>query len=333
MPADVETMAYVGETPWHSLGNKVHHGVSIERMMIEAGLEWEVHTRPVLFQPFSGLGDPTALTETERLKGRELWRDTKHRVMFRNSDNHVLDIVGPEYIPVQNSQVLEFFREYVDAGDMELETAGSLQQGRYVWALAKMKAGFTLLGDDKVDGYIFLANPHQYGKGYIVKFTTVRIVCSNTLMMALGGGGAEFKMWHTREFNKELQDEAKRRLGIARERLESFHEDADELARRHMSVEQATAAIARVFAPKLEKEPLEKQSPTVKRIIDLYNGRAYGANLVSSNGTAWGVLNAATQYLDHEYGKSADARITNAWLGEGDTKKRRLLSDLLALTT
>src|SRR3954462_4472296 len=101
MAHEGETMAYAGAVPWHGLGNKVHHDVSVERMLIEAGLDWEVHTRDVLFQPFNDPRvDPKNQTEAERLKRRELWRDSKHRVMFRGTDNRVLDIIGPNYIPI-----------------------------------------------------------------------------------------------------------------------------------------------------------------------------------------------------------------------------------------
>lgn len=321
MPANVETMAYRyasdADIPWHGLGNRIEQGISVDNMLTAAGLNWGVKTAPVKFYP---KGEKTARTVTSR------------NVLYRDDTNAVLDIVGPQYVPTQNVQVLDFFREYVEAGDMHLETAGSLDGGKYIWALAKMGDGFTLPGKDDVQGHLLLMNPHLYGKGLIAKFCAIRVVCWNTLTMALQEAGPSIQLWHTREFDEDRQQEAKARLGIARTALAAFKHNATLLTKLRLDPIDATKIIAKVLNTPTDR-PLDDQPPTVKRIITLWQGEGKGSTLASSEGTAWGLLNGLTEYFDHEYGKTVNARMRNAWLGRGEVTKRRLMTELVGMTT
>ena len=320
MPADLSQnqqgeyeFAYQGdELPWHGLGFPVERNITPKQMLKAARLNWRVAMGQVQFSH----------------PERGLIVDSQHQVMYREDSGAVLDITGPKYTPFQNEEVLYFFKEYVEAGEMTLETAGALNGGRQIWALARMEQGFTLPGKDRVEGYVLLMNPHQYGKGGILKFTPVRVVCANTMAMALGSGDAGIKLWHNRPFDEDMQNEAKRRLGIARERLDAYGEVARELSQWTMTAEDVLTALQPQFNADPEKE-IEEQSPTVLRLIELWSGAGMGATLKAADHTAWGLLNAATQYFDHEYGKTRDARMTNAWLGTGSVKKRELMNTLL----
>ena len=312
-------MAYVGPPPWHELGEQVKKGASVQEMRRKGQLDWRVRLSQVKFD---------AITGDKQVEQIDNW----WRVMYRSDTRAVLDIVGPEYVPFQNEEVLAFFQEYVEAGEMYLETVGSLNGGRQVWALANMEDSFDLRGKDKVEGRILLMNPHQYGKGALIKFTPIRVVCWNTLMMAIGGGGDSLKLWHTSEFNKERQDEAKRRLGLARDRFQGFKHDAKTLSLVELTHEDALKILAKVMKSDTKK-PLEEQPRTVQRIFELYSGVGYGSQLASAKDTAWGLLNAVTQYYDHEYGRSVNSRIQNSWFGSGDQRKRGMFVELLQLAT
>ena len=311
--------AYAGQPGWHGLGEQVRDAQSIEEMRDRAGLNWRVNTSPVLFEA-PGVIDPTK---------KRILRDGFHNVMYRSDTGAVLDVCGPKYTPFQNDEVLEFFREYLAEGSMSLETAGALQGGRIIWVLGKMNAGFTIKGKDYVEGYVLLMNPHQYGKGGIAKATFVRVVCWNTIQAALHDGIAGLKLWHTSEFNEARRQEAKASLGIARERLDAFEHDANILAEFRPSVEDAVKLIAKVFKTD-EKAPLGDQPRTVQHIITLWQGEGVGAKLISAEGTGWGLLNGVTQFVDHEYGRTQDARVVNAWLGRGETQKRVAHREILA---
>lgn len=307
-------VAYVGSegTPWHGLGQSIEKNASIKQIQKAAGLAWTVERRPVLYEISPGA------TKV----------DPDHQVIYRSDTQAVLDVTGKGYVPHQNSEVLEFFQEYLATGEMFIDVAGALNNGKQIWVLAKMSDEFKLAGGDRVLGYVLLMNPHQYGKGMIGKMTAIRVVCKNTLLMSLGAEGSSIKIWHTAEFNKARQDKVKEQLGIASERFDAFTTEAKVLSKVTLVKED----VLKVLAPVFNADPttvLEEQGRTMQRIIELFDGAAMGAELASAKGTAWGALNAVTQYIDHEYGRTQNARLTNAWLGQGERIKRAAKNALL----
>jgi len=169
MSHEVETMAYAGEVPWHKLGTRVSADLTPRQMMVKAGCDWEVNKVPTY----------AAMDGVDLIP-------TGSSALIRSSDNSVLaPNVGENWEPVQNVEAFDFFTEYCLAGDMEMHTAGSLADGKNVWALAKVNESFDVLGNDQVDSYLLFSNPHQYGKSLNVRFTPIRVVCNNTLTMSL----------------------------------------------------------------------------------------------------------------------------------------------------
>ena len=186
----VAQMAYAGETPWHGLGAQVSNELSPAQMMEKAGLNWEVKKKSLAYETTSG--------DSIVVPGKQ--------ALVRSSDEKLLDIVGDDWNPVQNAEAFEFFSEYVLAGDMEMNTAGSLKGGKNVFALAKVKESFTILGDDQVDSYLLFSNPHQYGKCIDVRFTPIRVVCNNTLTMSLNESSRNsVKMNHRSVFDADAE--------------------------------------------------------------------------------------------------------------------------------
>lgn len=308
-----DNMAYVGQVPWHSIGNEVPEGVTIPEMRKAASLEWEIGMAPLFYE----LAPPTG-------EGFPIRYGIPDRVMYRVDTNTLLDVVGPDYIPAQNDEVLEFFREYLATGDMLLNTAGSLWGGRYVWGLAKLKVGFTLPGGDRVEGHLLVANANKYGRGLIVKFVMERVVCHNTLSIALRESGRQITIAHNRKFDEAARTDAKRKLGLAVDTFASLEKEAIAFSKVALKDEQVTKVLAATFSLELnaDEQPL-KETRKVKRIRELYLGAGTGAELGSAFGTAWGLLNAVTQYVDHEYGRTRDTRLRNAWFGGGEVTKRR----------
>ena len=140
-------MAYAGAKPWHGLGVEVHNDLTPGQIMAKAGLDWGVEKKDLSFTLPDG--------SQEVVKGK--------KALVRDRDQKVLDVVGDDWNPVQNHDAFEFFSEYVMAGDMEMNTAGSLKGGKNVFALAKVKESFSILGEDQVDSYMLFSNPHEYG--------------------------------------------------------------------------------------------------------------------------------------------------------------------------
>lgn len=324
MPDNVDTMAYVGEVPWHGLGNALPASPTVEQMREAAGLVWEPELLDLSFE-FRGQPNISKI----------------RRALVRSDSGYELDAVGPDYVPIHNVEVLEFFREYAEAGELSLETAGSLDNGRYVWALAKTQESFTVGDADRVEGYVLLANPHRYGHGATAKLTMTRVVCWNTLMAALGSGReGRVQIWHTKEFNKARRDEVQKQMGIAREGLAQYREQVEQLVALKLETERAQELVLDIFNAPLP-EPTQptawadrweaaKKPKAVGRVLEIYHADLWGQALPTARDTAWGLLNAVTRYVDHESGKTANTRLREAWFNGGTERlKNRALKVLV----
>ena len=295
-------MAYAGDVPWHGLGTKVASDLAPSQIMQQAGLDWEVRKESMT-------------TES----GVEI---TGKKALVRSADNKVLDVIGDNWNPVQNSEAFEFFSEYCLAGDMEMHTAGSLKGGQMVWALAKVKESFDILGGDQVDSYLLFSNPHMYGKAIDVRFTPIRVVCNNTLTLSLGQKVANsVSLNHRTAFNPESVKET---LGIANEKFAKYKETAQFLASKKFSVESLVQYYNEVFPRTYQG----KKEVTVKDFADLTNNAQKAYSFLETQpgaefgeGSWWSALNSVTYLTDHQMGREADSRLTSAWFGANQTRK------------
>lgn len=308
MSHEVETMAFKNEVPWHGLGVRVDKATNVAQMMKLAKINWTVDRRPMSLENGKVVDDFAALV--------------------RSSDGSILDVVGSKYQPVQNSEAFEFFNEFVEAGDASMETAGSLRNGRYVWGLANLGDAFKLKGNDTVKGYVLVGCPHEQGKSLVIKLTPVRVVCNNTLTLALRQGGQEFRMVHRAKFDKDMIKKAKETLGIAREQFDEFHQTAEKLVKIKMTRDDVLKVLRPVFAPKVKDADWDKDAlpPRLVVVMQSYE-KAPGAQI----GTAWGCLNAVSHYLDHVASRTADKRLTVSWFGRGAAMKQKVMADLMTL--
>jgi phage/plasmid-like protein (TIGR03299 family) len=306
----VETMAYAGETPWHGLGTNVPADLGPIQMMQKAGCDWSVEKRPI-YTCNDGIADQV-------IRGKQ--------ALVRDCDNTVLDIVGDDWNPVQNAEAFEFFHEYCMAGDMEMHTAGSLDNGRNVWVLAKVKESFSILGDDQVDSYLLFSNPHMYGKAIDVRFTPIRVVCNNTLTMSLGQKAANgVKIGHRTKFDPEM---VKLHLGIAHDKFEKYKEVAEFLSSKRYTAESLINYYNDVFPHTyagskgknvLKFEDLTKNAKAAHDVLETQPGAKFG------EGTFWSAFNSVTYMTDHLMGRSAESRLNSAWFGQNQTRKVRAL--------
>ncbi len=300
----VAQMAYAGQTPWHGLGKQVPSDLTPEQMLKAAGLDWNVYTAPVYAE----------------VAGKRI--DLPKQVLVRDRDHKVLDVISDDWIPMQNSDAFEFFDEFIAAGDMEMETAGSLKDGNIVWALARIKNSFELFGGkDVVNGYLHFTNPHQYGRSIDVRFTPIRVVCNNTLTLSLNTKTENFvKVSHRREF---LVDEVKQALGIASDKLAKYKEMAQFLSTKRFTGEKIEEYFARVFPVATSKADSRKEISKAHRIVRECVDTQPGAEL--GEGTWWQAFNAVTYYTDHLAGRSQDTRLQSAWYGSNKNLKAKAL--------
>ena len=333
MAAAVETMAYAGEVPWHGLGVQVDSNLTPEEMLVQAGLDWTVSKRDIFTYDNA---DPD--------KADDLIMAPNHSLLVRDSDNQIFGPCGPKFIPTQNRDAFTFFKKFTDAGNMTMETAGSLKDGRQIWGMAKVDESFTLPGDDRILGNLLVSVSHEWGKSNEIRFTPVRVVCNNTLSMALADKTQpHFKMPHTKVFDQDLIVSAEQALGLASNRMKEYKEAAEFLCSRKYNKDTVVSYLADLMQPKLaleqkilENTKNEKAYVARATMLDEFQrtpSKMYealelqpGANLKSSQGTWWGAMNAVTFVVDHKWGHDRDEAMHNAWFGARASLKTRAMS-------
>lgn len=308
----VQTMAYTGETPWHGLGNQLSERQPLEVWLREAGMDWTIESSPVHY-----------LTSDSA----EVYPDAK--VLFRSDTGDGLSVVSNRYQVVQPREVLEFYRDLVDLGGFELETAGVLKGGRKLWALARTGDEAMLNGNDLVKGYLLLATACDGTLATTAQFTSVRVVCNNTLQMATGDSTGAIKVAHSTKFDA---DAVKRQLGLGASTWDRFIADMHRLSQREVHPFEARRYLVEVLGDpdyRFHQQPNQK---AIDHVWSLYIGNGMGAHLKSANDTAWGLLNAITQWVDHhKRARTPDNRLDSAWFGVGATIKQKALDEALKL--
>lgn len=314
MAHEVETMAYAGELPWHGLGTEVSNDLTPIQMMQKAGVDWEVEQQKIVTESGIEIKDKVALVRT--------------------SDNTLLDVTGKDWKPVQNEEAFTFFSEFVAAGDMEMHTAGSLKEGRNVWALAKVKESFDVFGEDRVDSYLLFSNPHQYGKAVDVRFTPIRVVCHNTLTFSLQNASKNsVKVGHRTAFDA---DTVKETLGLASEKFAKYKEMAQFLGSRKITAESLIQYYNEVFpttSRKEEKTPVVVYDDLSKAAKMCYDALEVQPGAEFAAGTWWQAFNSVTYYTDHLQGRNSENRLHNQWFGYNQAKKVTAAEKAVAYAT
>ncbi|APC69672.2 DUF932 domain-containing protein [Ralstonia pseudosolanacearum] len=316
----VQTMAYVGQTPWHGLGNQLSPRQPVEVWAKQAGMNWQIEETEVRFvsgSAGSSLGSIHAFPE--------------QKVLYRSDTKAPLSVVSARYNVVQPAEILEFYRDLSEVGGFELETAGVLKEGRKFWALAKTGQTGLLKGKDKVDGYLLLATACDGTLATTAQFTSVRVVCNNTLQIALGDGTGVVKVPHRSQFDAAA---VKRQLGIAVSSWDSFMARTKALAERKVTDTAAETFFRRVLTYPTTNlaDRIVVNERAIKAVGELYAGSGKGADLPSAAGTAWGLVNSITEFVDHHRrARSDDHRLDAAWFGQGAALKQKAWDEALKL--
>jgi len=316
----IEQIAYVGATPWHGLGNRLTEKQPLEVWQREAGMNWHIQESPVHFKAdaIGALGTIHTFPE--------------QKVLYRSDTKAALSVVSNRYQVVQPREVLEFYRDLTEVSGYELETAGVLKGGRKFWALAKTGQAAILKGNDLVNGYLLLATSCDGTLATTATPTTVRVVCNNTLTIALDGTAQAIKVPHNTRFDPKA---VKKQLGIAVSQWNEFMYRMRHLAERKVQWHEAMGFFMNVLCEVNPANQLPETLPNeraLRKVQSLYEGQGRGATLESSRGTAWGLLNAVTEYVDHERrARSNEYRMDSAWFGQGAQIKQRALDTALQL--
>lgn len=316
----VQSMAYAGAAPWHGLGNRLAPKQPIEKWAREAGMDWNIESADVRFVAGNdGLGSFHAFPD--------------QKVLYRSDTKAPLSIVSSRYQVVQPREILEFYRDLTEVGGYELETAGVLKDGKKLWALARTGQSVSLNGRDEVNGYLLLATACDGTLATTAQFTSIRVVCNNTLQIALGDGAGAVKVPHRSRFDAQA---VKRQLGVAISSWDEFMYRMKALAERKVKPETAHEYFRRVLSyssgSTADRSETSTNDRAVKAASELFAGTGMGAELLSASGTAWGLVNAVTEYVDHRRrARSDDHRRDTAWFGAGASIKQKAWDEALRL--
>lgn len=311
----IESMLYAGKMPWHSLGKKVSEDISTTAAIKEAGLDWNVRAVP--------------LTTTPEY-GSQL---VPNRAIVRDSDKSILGVVGPDYVPLQNTDAFKFFDPFLEAKEATIESAGSLRKGQSVWVLAKLnKQPLEIVKGDIVEKYLLLSNSHKGGMSVKVGFSPIRVVCANTLAMAERDNRSQLlRVVHGSQMIANLE-KVQEITSAANAQFEATAEQYKFLTKRQVNQSDLETFVKVVFRPtntdsQRAKTRDEKMIETITNLFET----GMGNDMKGVRGTYWGLYNAATQYLSHEKGKDDDKRLYNLWFGSSHQQNDKALETALEM--
>lgn len=311
-------MAYVGQKPWHGLGVELPEASSLEQWAAAAGLEWEAITCP-MFANFSDEGTQVDIPNSVAL--------------IRSDIKEVLSIVSKNYKVVQPKEVLGFFQSLVTGlGGFRMETAGSLAGGKKIWALAKCvdNGVLNLSKEDKVVQYLLLATSFDRSLPTVGSLMSTRVVCNNTLNLALNNRAHQFRVTHNCKFNP---DQLKLQLGV--DAWANFAENCKRFVDKKITEGESRKYLAECLAasnPHREAESyLDDDDDSLSHLINIRDN-APGQDLDTAKGTMWGSLQAITYWADHDIkAKSNDNRLNSSWFGRGRRVKKHAYETAIAM--
>ncbi|EXE59578.1 MULTISPECIES: DUF932 domain-containing protein [Acinetobacter calcoaceticus/baumannii complex] len=349
MAHQIETMAFVGQTPWHGLGNQLIRNQPIEVWAQQAGMDWRIESSNISYMAKNERGQNIILPYEEQ------------RVLYRSDTHAPLSVVSQRYQEVQPMEILNFYKDLTDQSGFELETAGVLKGGRKFWALARTGQSAALKGKDVSNGYILLATACDGTLATTAQFTSIRVVCNNTLAIALRGQNSStgvVKVPHSTKFDAE---KIKQQLGISVRAWDEHMYEMKQLSQRKVTQQEAAAyfdavfnntnlsiaeqdeSIIQFYRNVARTQPIhsskadnktEPNGRAMSKVMTMFNGHGRGAELASAKDTAYGLLCSITEFVDHERRAiSTDHRMDSAWFGAGANLKQRGLEQAIRMVS
>lgn len=310
---------------WHGLGTVTEEAPTIRGALALAGLDWRVDAWPI------------SATDGERRVAVGT-----HVLNVRSDTGHPLGVVGSSYVPMQNEETAGFAERLMGEG-ARVESAGSIRGGKRVWFLCRTEEVVELgrNGDDRVVPYVLIANGHDGTMSFTVQPTTVRVVCSNTLHMAVrdtasaAAAGRAMRVRHTSGVKWKVED-ARRVLEAHGIIVAAWRRQAEKLAASPMSKREVADYFRSVYDAAFVTPTTERGESRRDNVLRAWSGLVDHPNntIDGVGGTRWGVLNAVTDWADHSMGsekQARDERLYRAWFGTGAQLKAKAWDLALAV--
>lgn len=275
MSANVETMFYVRNVPWHGLGTRVMEAPASSEALKLAGLDWKV------------LQEPVYTENGELIRG--------YKANVRDTDRKVLGVVTDRYKVVQNQDAFAFTDALLGQG-VRYETAGSLMGGKKVWLLAHMPREYIISGE-RISPYLVFSNTHDGSGAVKVAVTPIRVVCSNTLNLALASAKRSWSMVHTGDMKSKLE-EAKKTLFLADAYMESLGKEFEVLQRQEMTEKKVREYISQLLPA--DENATDQQKKNIERLREDLTARYFDApDLKGLGNNAYRFINAISDFATH----------------------------------
>jgi phage/plasmid-like protein (TIGR03299 family) len=293
--------------PWHGLGQPMEENATNEEWQVAAGMDWRIKRSKVRYNT--------------DLNGTSFELPNQH-VLFRSDSKAALGIVSDKYKVVQPKEVLDFFRDIVKVGGLELSAAGTIYGGKRFWATAKIGEASPVSLKDSIGGYLLISTSADGSTHTEVRRTTIRTVCRNTLAIAMSENAASVRVSHRSEFDKESIAEF---MELNTAAWDSFRHNMFSLANKEIITEVAENVVAKLLNDQT------RESQRFQKIMDLFKGKALGYTMGGVQNTAYGLLNAITEYADHHTNARTDENrfISSQW-GPSSNLKDQAFKILLA---
>lgn len=311
----IDSMAYVGELPWHKLGTRLPNLATADEMRIAAGLDWPVVTEPIY------------TADIVQITGWQLTR--------RVDTGAILGVMGDGYTPAQNGDCFRFMDNLtMDPNGPKYETAGSISGGKRVWALARWPEAFDVLPGDTVAHYLLITTGHDGRNALRVLPTDIRVVCNNTLTAATSDESKGVRIVHAQDMLSKVED-ARIQLGMYRKDMEATEDLYRMLARKQVSVEDCDIVLKALFGEASTEAKRDGVGAKRTKVMELSEA-GLGSDVPGIRGTAWGFYNAIAEYCDHYHGASSkadgadDRRLESIWFGSTIPARKEAALELLA---
>lgn len=304
-------MMYVGEVPWHGLGTRLEAPATAREAIQAAGLDYEV-----------------ALADLTTTGGIPV---TSRKAVIRTDTDDVLGVVGDRYRPIQNAECFAFLDSVVADGALRYHTAGAFRKGEKIWMLAKLPGHIRVrYSDDITEKYLLLSNSHDGSSALRAFFTSIRVVCANTLTMAdREGRGEGISIRHLGNLTTKIR-QAREVLGIAARYFDDLDGQFDFLARHYPNYAQVSGFFKTLVPDPEEGNPTRARN-TRDELFRLFEG-GRGQDIPEIKSTSYAAFHAVIEYVDHfrptraktEFDRASN-RLESAWFGSGSQLKRKAL--------
>ncbi len=301
------------EPAWHGLGKVLSDAFTADVALKQGGLDFDVVKIQNQLETGLTIPDSFSLVRADRV----------------DNANGILGNCSKQYHIVQNEDLFSFFDFLVEDNQAIYQTAGALGNGERVWILARLPQDIVVGNQDAVNQYILITNAHTGKHSAVAMVTPVRVVCNNTLNMALKGKSNFVTIRHFKNATEKLQ-EAHKLLGFTTKYYDELSATYNKMQKKVVSDSDVTRWVKKVLGAPTQKEISTKKLNHVQSIMDLYES---GEGAQFSRGTLWGFVNAVTEYADFEKvvrGDDKSKRLNSIWFGTGADLKQKAFN--LALT-